>query len=46
MNVALPNGQRPTWKKAEARGDVQGRPAAPVQTKELQFGGKHVRAKG
>lgn len=29
MNVALPNGQRPTQTKAKAKGDMQGRPAAP-----------------
>ncbi|KAI9530376.1 hypothetical protein NQZ68_004393 [Dissostichus eleginoides] len=29
MNVALPNGQRPTQTKATAKGDMQGRPAAP-----------------
>lgn len=38
MNVALPNGQRPAQTKAEARGDMQGRPAAPVKTKELHLG--------
>ncbi len=29
MNVALSNGQRPTQTKAKAKGDMQGRPAAP-----------------
>lgn len=29
MNVALPNGQRPTQTKAKAKGDMQGRPATP-----------------
>lgn len=29
MNVALPNRQRPTQTKAKAKGDMQGRPAAP-----------------
>lgn len=38
MNVALPNGQRPTQTMAEAKGDMQGRPAAPIKTKELHKG--------
>lgn len=38
MNVALPNGQRPTQTKAKAKGDTQGRPAAPIKTKELHKG--------
>jgi len=29
MNVALPNGQSTTETKAEAKGDMRGRPAAP-----------------
>lgn len=38
LNVALPNGQRPTQIKAKAKGDTRGRPAAPIKTKELHQG--------
>lgn len=38
MNVALQNGQRTTQTMAAAKGDTQGRPAAPTKTKELHKG--------
>lgn len=46
MNVALPNGQRPTQTKATAKGDTQGRPAALGSKPKNFTGGKQVRAKG
>lgn len=46
MNVALPNGQRPTQTKAEARGEHAGQTSSTSKNQRTSFGGKHARAKG